>query len=113
VAYAAFSAADFQAPHVRQPKTWLYVSSHLLEKFPAKLGVRPVESGENLVVLVPSDPGVFYTPEVSANEDRLPCTNAVQTYVDLWHCGGRGQEAAEAVLEQAIKPVWRAAGYDL
>jgi hypothetical protein len=24
-AYAAFSAAEFQAPHVRQPKTWLYV----------------------------------------------------------------------------------------
>lgn len=113
IAYAAFSAADFQAPHVRQPKTWLYVSSHLVEEFPAKLGVRPAESGENLVVLVPSDSGVFFTPEVSANEDRLPCTNEVQTYVDLWHCGGRGKEAAEAVLEQRIKPAWRAVGYDL
>jgi hypothetical protein len=113
MAYAAFSAAEFQAPHVRQAKTWLYVSGHLVDEFPAKLGVRSVESGENLVVLVPSDSGVFFTPEVSANEDRLPCTNAVQTYVDLWHCGGRGQEAAEALLEQRIKPAWRAAGYDL
>jgi len=25
MAYAAFSAADYQAPHVRQPKTWIYV----------------------------------------------------------------------------------------
>lgn len=113
VAYAAFSAAEFQAPHVRQPKTWLYVSGHLVEDFPAKLGVKQVESGENLVVLVPSDSGVFFTPEAPANGDRLPCTNEVQTYVDLWHCGGRGQEAAEALLEQRIKPAWRAAGYDL
>jgi hypothetical protein len=113
VAYAAFSAAEFQAPHVRQPKTWLYVSSHLVEEFPAKLGVKQVESGENLVVLVPSDSGVFFTPEEPVTEDRLPCTNEVQTYVDLWHSGGRGKEAAESLLEQRIKPAWRAAGYDL
>jgi hypothetical protein len=113
IAYAGFSAAEFQAPHVRQAKTWLFVSGHLVEEFRAKLGVKPVESGENLVVLIPSDPGVLFTPQLSANENRLPCTNAVQTYVDLWHCGGRGQEAAEAVLEQAIKPVWRVAGYEL
>ena len=113
VAYAAFSAAEFQAPHVRQPKTWLYVSGHLVEEFPAKLGVKKVESGENLVVLVPSDSGVFFTPEVPVTEDRLPCTNEVQTYVDLWHCGGRGQEAAEALLEQRIKPLWRDAGYQV
>jgi len=98
---------------VRQPKTWLYVSGHLVEEFPAKLGVKPVESGENLVVLVPSDSGVFFTPEVPMTEDRLPCTNLVQTYIDLWHSGGRGQEAAEALLEQCLKPVWRAAGYDV
>lgn len=113
VAYAAFSAADFQAPHVRQPKTWLHVSGHLVEEFRAKLGVKPVESGENLVVLVPVDEGVFFTPEVSASGNRLPCTNEVQTYVDLWHSGGRGQDAAEALLEQRIKPAWRAAGYQV
>lgn len=113
IAYAALSAADIQAPHVRQPKTWLYVSGHLVEEFPAKLGVKPVDSGENLVVLVPSDSGVFFTPEMPVAGDRLPCTNEVQTYVDLWHCGGRGQEAAEALLEQRIKPLWRAAGYQV
>lgn len=113
IAYAGFSAAEFQAPHVRQAKTWLYVSGHLVEAFRAKLGVKPVASGENLVVLVPSDSGVFFTPEEPMAGDRLPCTNEVQTYVDLWHCGGRGQEAAEALLEQRVKPLWRAAGYDL
>lgn len=112
-AYAAFSAADFQAPHVRQPKTWLYVSSHFLDHFREVAEAKPVDSGENLVVLVPYDAGVFFSPEITAEDDHLPCTNPVQTYVDLWHSGGRGREAAEALLEQRLKPVWRAAGYEV
>ena len=110
-AYAAFSAADFQAPHVRQSKTWLYVSSRELDRFRETVDAKPVESGENIVVLVPADDGVFFHQERGMGEDRLACTNPVQTYVDLWHCGGRGQEAAEALLEQRLKPAWRAAGF--
>lgn len=110
-AYAAFSAADFQAANVRQPKTWLYVASNELDRFAQMSQAKPVDSGENLIVLVPSDEGVFFHLDGGyADEHRLPCTNAVQTYVDLWYCGGRGQEAAEAVLEQQLKPVWKAAG---
>jgi hypothetical protein len=33
----------------------------------------------------------------------------VQTYVDLAHAGGRGEEAAEAILNQRLKPAWSAA----
>lgn len=109
--YAAFSAADFQAPNVRQPKTWLYVASKALDRFAQIVQAKPVDSGGNLVVLVPSDDGVFYKKEYPGdNEHRPACTNAVQTYVDLWHCGGRGKEASEALLEQKLKPVWRACG---
>ena len=43
-------------------------------------------------------------------EHRLSCTNPVQTYVDLFHCGGRGEEAAEALLEQNLKRAWKARG---
>ncbi len=43
-------------------------------------------------------------------EQRLSCTNPVQTYVDLFHCGGRGEEAAEALLEQNLKRAWKARG---
>jgi len=43
-------------------------------------------------------------------EGRMGCTNAVQTYVDVWHCGGRGEEAAEALLEQRLKPEWKRKG---
>lgn len=39
----------------------------------------------------------------------VPCTHPVQTYIDLKQAGGRGDEAAEALLEQKIKPIWKKA----
>jgi hypothetical protein len=52
-ACAAFSAAQFQAPYVRQPKTWLYVREQEVSKFEKLIEVRQVDSGENLVVVIP------------------------------------------------------------
>jgi hypothetical protein len=104
LAYAAFSAADIQAPAVRQPRTWLYMNPCLQLAFQSTVEAKPVDSGENLVVLIPDDSGVFYRVETGSN--RLACTNAVQTYVDLAHSGGRGEEAAEAILAQRLKPAW-------
>ena len=112
--YAAFSAAEFQAPHVRQAKTWLYVRGQQISKFEELVEAKPVESGENLVVLIPDDDGIFYMSEGGRmGDNRMACTNAVQTYVDLAHCGGRGQEAAEALLEQRLKPEWKRRGLNV
>lgn len=114
VVYASFSAAEFQAPHVRQPKTWLYVRPQDLAKFEELVEAKPVDSGENLVILLPDDEGVFYLGDGGKKgENRLACTNAVQTYVDLSHSGGRGQEAADALLEQRLKPEWKKRGMKL
>lgn len=111
MAYASFSAADFQAPHVRQPKTWLYVRAQDLPLFEEKAEAKQVDSGENLVVLLPADEGIFYLEDGGMlGKSRMACTNAVQTYVDLWYSGGRGQEAAEALLEQRLKPAWKLSG---
>jgi len=63
--------------------------------------------------LIPDDEGVFYMADGGPAGERLACTNLVQTYVDLWHSGGRGQEAAEALLEQRLKPEWKARGMKL
>lgn len=106
---ASFSAAEHQAPHVRQPKLWVFVAADLLNEFVATVDAKGVDSGDNLVVLVPEDEGVFYGQEASSNSS-MGCTNPVQTYVDLWHSGGRGAEAAEAILEQNIKPAWKEHG---
>jgi hypothetical protein len=113
-AYAAFSAAELQAPHVRQPKTWLYVREQEVSKFEQLVEARRVDSGENIVVLIPDDDGVFHLGDGGAMGDhRMSCTNAVQTYVDLHHCGGRGEEAAEALLNQRLKPEWKLRGLNV
>ncbi len=113
-AYAAFSAADFQAPHVRQPKTWLFVGAKHVPLFQELAEAKPVDSGENLVVLIPEDDGVFFLGDGGAmGQQRMHCTNAVQTYVDLCHCGGRGEEAAEALLGQRLKPEWKRRGLNV
>lgn len=110
-AYAAFSAADFQAPHVRQPKVWLFVTEREVSKFEQMIEAKQVDSGESMIVLIPNDDGVFYLGEGAAmGERRMGCTNIVQTYVDLTHSGGRGEEAAEALLEQRLKPEWKRRG---
>src|SRR5690606_22675782 len=51
VAYAAFSAADVQAPAVRQPRVWLYVHADVEAEFAEKAEAKVVDSGENIVVL--------------------------------------------------------------
>lgn len=106
IAYAAFSAADIQAPAVRQPRTWLYINPALEPEFQAVAEAKLVDSGETLIALIPDDGGVFYRMDVDSN--RLACTNAVQTYVDCANAGGRGQEAADAILQQRLKPAWSA-----
>jgi len=107
-AYAAFSAADIQAPSVRQNKTWLYVNDAALDDFVQMAEAKRVDTGENLVVLIPEDDGVFYGWRFRQGWG-LAQTNPVQTWLDLRHAGGRGDEAAEAVLNQCLKPVWEGA----
>jgi hypothetical protein len=104
LAYASFSAADFQAPTVRQPRTWLYVDPNAVEAFESTVEAKVVDSGENIMVLIPDDRGVFYGVEPASH--RAPCTNAVQTYVDLAQSGGRGEEATETILERRLKSAW-------
>lgn len=106
-AYAAFSAADAPAPHVRQPKTWIYLDVEYAKRLEELAEAKRVDTGDNLVVLIPDDPGVFYLADGgTVGEHRLASTNPVQTYVDLYHCGGRGEEAADALLQQNLRPQW-------
>jgi hypothetical protein len=72
---------------VRQPKAERYVGEEKVSKFEKSIEARQVDSGENLVVLIPSDDGG------RLGDNRTNCANAVQTYVDSCHCNGRGEEA--------------------
>jgi hypothetical protein len=92
----------------------MYVREQDVSKFEALVEAKRVDSGENLVVLIPDDDGVFYLGDGGTMGDhRMICTNAVQTYVDLYHCGARGEEAAEALLNQRLKPEWKLRGLNV
>jgi hypothetical protein len=36
-----------------------------------------------------------------------PVVSPIQIYLDLMQLKGRGEEAATAILEEVIKPLWR------
>lgn len=103
---ASFSAADHLAPHVRQSRTWIYVRARDTREAQKVLEAKEVESGANLVMLEASDEGVF--AGVRCGGDGVPTTSALQSYLDLWQAGGRGEEAATAILNQCLKPAWEA-----
>jgi hypothetical protein len=107
-AYSVFSASERQAPHVRQARTWLYVRLGEIELLEHEAEAKRVDSGENIVALVPGDDSVFQGLEALAT--GMPCTNPVQTWADLVKSSGRGEEAAEALLERRLLPAWRTLG---
>ena len=108
-ALSVFSAATEQAAHVRgELKLWLYLERNLLDAFKRVAEASAVDTGANIVVLIPEDAGVFAGKQIT-HPAGIPCTHPIQTYIDLKQAGGRGDEAAEALLEQRIKPAWKSA----
>ncbi len=109
-AYAAFSAAERQAPHVRQPKTWLYVDAQFLEMFARNAEAKEVDSGENIVVLIPNDSGVFLPFEAdSMSENTRSAAPTPFRPTSISSMRGPGEEAAQALLDQKILPAWKSA----
>lgn len=83
-------AAAWQQSHFADFRlATIYVSAALLR--PESLGLRPVDRGENVWLVVPKDDGVFY----GATElDGIPCVHPVQCYLDLLGHPERAREAA-------------------
>jgi hypothetical protein len=69
----------------------------------ASLGLKEVTSGANVTLLEPYDEGIFY----GAKEvDGIRVASPVQVYLDLKGFRGRGEEAAEKLLDEVIRPKW-------
>ncbi len=101
--FSSFSAAQWLAPFVRTGMQYFHADRAGLERLKAQLKLAPSTRGENVVVTVPKDAGsladaVYPAPGVA-------CTDAVQTYLDLWIAGERGQEAAEHLRRELLS--WR------
>ena len=63
------------------------------------LGLRRNESGANVQLIGPNDPGVF---DGVQNVDDLPCVSPVQAYLDLGHLPERANEAARQLRDDGL-----------
>lgn len=100
-----FSGAARWAPFVRYSRVTAYVPDSV-DRVASKLGLKQVSSGSNVSLIVPYDEGVFYGAGVVGDSIIV---SPIQLYLDLRGMKGRGEEAANALLEEVIKPQWRRA----
>ncbi|MEW6455333.1 MAG: type IV toxin-antitoxin system AbiEi family antitoxin [Acidobacteriota bacterium] len=99
---ALFSGARKVAPFVRFMRFFSYVDGNI-EGIAKALKLKKVESGANVTLLQPYDEGVFYgLQEING----INVVSDIQLYLDLKSYKGRGEEAAQTIFEQRIKPKW-------
>lgn len=101
-ALTGFSGAARLAPAVRYQRAMAYVAD-TTDDLIAQLGLKKVSSGANLSILFPYDEGVFYA---SRRIDGVKIASPIQIYLDLSGFRGRGEEAAEVLLDRVIRPLW-------
>lgn len=100
------SAAWVYAPMVKPLRVSMYVDWSPREDWIQRDAfLKEVPSGGNVVLIRPRDEGVFYW-KPGASPNKLSIVGVVQTYLDCVRSGGRGEEAAAAVLEQRLRPAW-------
>jgi hypothetical protein len=93
VALSSFSAAHWIAPFARTGTQYLYAEHGALEHIKSQLRLSSSLRGENVVISLPKDNGIFL--DVYEPVPGIRCTSPVQTYLDLSVSGERGAEAAE------------------
>jgi hypothetical protein len=98
--FASFSAAHWLAPYGRTGTQYFYADSAGLKRLTDRLKLSPSPKGENVVVTIPKDEGLFRDTVEPAR--GAVCTGAVQTYLDLSAAGERGQEAAEHLRQAKL-----------
>jgi hypothetical protein len=99
---ALFSGARKVAPFVRTMRFFSYIDGDI-EDIAKSLQLKKVESGANVTFLQPYDDGVFYGLQYI---NGINIVSDIQLYLDLKSYKGRGEEAAQAIFEQRIKPKW-------
>lgn len=101
-ALTGFSGAARFAPAVRYTRAMAYVY-YTREDVASLLNLKEVESGANVTLLGPYDEGVFYGTQMI---DDVRIVSPLQVYLDVKGYRGRGEEAAEVLLRDVIKPKW-------
>jgi hypothetical protein len=101
-ALTGFSGADRLAPFTRYHKVTAYVEE-TDKDLTSLLNLKKVATGANVSLVIPYDEGVFYGSQDCAGTQVV---SPVQVYLDLLGSPGRGEEAAQEILEKAIRPSW-------
>jgi hypothetical protein len=101
-ALTLFSGAALVAPYARYTRGFVYVGNKIQE-VAESVGLKEVSSGPNFTILEPYDEGVFYA--IRETEGIIVACD-VQLYLDLIGYRGRGEESANFLLDQRIKPKW-------
>ncbi|HTW92494.1 MAG TPA: hypothetical protein VMH22_12400 [bacterium] len=113
-AFTITSGAALIAPMPRYDTAFAYVSGRQ-DELQSALGLKPVSGDANLVFLEPYDEGVFFGVR-ELGSDLCPADPAapagrvvsdIQLFLDLKSYGGRGEVAADFLLEQRLRPTWR------
>ncbi len=114
-AFTLTSGAALVAPMLRYDTAFVYIAGEQ-DELRTALGLKPVETGPNLMLLEPYDEDVFYGARdvgVEVRADEVPPAPAgrvvsdVQLFLDLKSYKARGEEAANFLLEQKLRPRWR------
>jgi len=101
-AFTLFSGAALVAPFARYTRGFAYIKDNI-EDVVNSLGLKRVNSGANFTLMQPYDDGVFYGKREIKNSTVV---SDIQLYLDLVGYKGRGEESAQFLLEQRIKPQW-------
>lgn len=92
-----FSAAARYAPTVRYNRAEVYVDYQDLSEFLKDMELKEVSSGGNVHVMLPTDAvEMMYTREING----ASVTSPIQTILDLMARPGRGEEAADAIIQK-------------
>ncbi|MET3493170.1 hypothetical protein [Variovorax boronicumulans] len=99
--FASFSAAHWLAPYGRTGTQYFHADEPGLQRLASALKLSPALKGENVVVNVLKEPGLFLDAVEPA--PGAFCTGAVQTYLDLSSAGERGRESADHLRQEALQ----------
>jgi hypothetical protein len=99
-ALASYSAAHWIAPYARTGTQFFYVDQPALKTLEQELKLSSAAKGENVILSVPKDEGVFFDSFEPIPGMRV--TSPLQTYLDLSKSGERGAEAAEHLRHQRL-----------
>ncbi len=101
-ALTLFSGAARVAPYARYTRGFVYVQGNIKD-ITDTLKLKGVDSGANFTIMEPYDESLFYGTREMEN---LIVVSDVQLYLDLVSYKGRGEESAQFLLEQKLKPQW-------